>query len=195
MATIYTNGTIESASAKRGEEARQIAGAMAKYYDAADKPFLWMHTADIIRRGWNAESTRILNEFKQLVDLDDSDGIRLIGRLALFLNHAHSGKWCAQIVHTEGADFPTYAYRGEIYFASGAVVEALGCDWSSFCADVNAKTGIRFPLRKDMKFHRISSFEQFAGLDAAHTRGTCHVTKTEIDCGWRAYTAIIDALD
>lgn len=105
-----------------------------------------------------------------------------------------NGPWCADIIHTDGADdFPKFAYRGTFYFKTGADVTAYGVDWNSFCTDVRLKTGIRLPLRKSMKFYKLSDFEQIAGIDAAHSRQEhgCIITKKERFCdGWRASEAI-----
>lgn len=103
-----------------------------------------------------------------------------------------NGAWCADIIHADGADdFPKYAYRGTFYFKSGDEATAYGVDWNSFCTDVRMKTGIVLPLRKDMRFFKLSDYEQIAGLDAAHVRGMVQVTKKEIFVnGWRASEAI-----
>lgn len=103
-----------------------------------------------------------------------------------------NGKWCADIIHTDGADtFPQFAYRGTFYFENGNEATAYGVDWQSFCTDVRLKTSIVLPLRKDMRFFKLSDYEQIAGLDAAHERGMVQVTKKEIFVnGWRASEAI-----
>ena len=104
-----------------------------------------------------------------------------------------NGPWCADIIHTGGADdFPKFAYRGTFHFKSGDEATAYGVDWDSFCTDVRLKTGIRLPLRKDMKFYKLSDYEQIAGIDAAHERPQgCHITKRERFVeGWNAEEAM-----
>lgn len=104
-----------------------------------------------------------------------------------------NGPWCADIIHEDDAnDFPKYAYRGTFYFKNGLSATAYGVDWNSFCTDVRMKTGIVLPLRKDMRFFKLSDFEQIAGLDAAHERPNgIHVSKRErFGEGWRACEAI-----
>ena len=81
------------------------------------------------------------------------------------------GAWCADIIHTDGADFPEYPYSGVFYFANGLEVKCFGADWKAFCDDVASKTwGIRLPQRKEMRFYKLSDREQIAGIDAAHER-------------------------
>ena len=174
-------------------ESREIVSAIQKYaYSRKSFYFCGIH-ADDIAHGYTEKSREILGVFDFVVD--DEDGINIKNRLSSFLASAHSGKWCASIIHTTNADYPVYSYRGEFHFETGEEVLCEGCDWNSFCIDVIDKTGIGLPLRKYMRFFKLSDFEQIAGLDAAHVRGMCQVTKHEIfKKGWRAYTAILDVM-
>ena len=171
--------------------ARAISHDIRNYAHKRGLMFFCDVFADDILHGFNKRSNDIYNAFEYAID--DDEGLAIRSRLGSFLSSAHSGKWCAQIIHTDGADYPYYPYRGEFYFESGEEVLCEGCDWNSFCVDVAEKTGIRLPLRKNMRFFKLSDFEQIAGLDAAHIRGMIQVTKKEIFVnGWRAYKAIRD---
>lgn len=145
----------------------------------------------------NMVGEKYLNETEEPYKMTDEERYIYFRLHDALLREAGSidlnGKWCADIIHTDGADtFPQFAYRGTFYFESGAEATAYGVDWSSFCTDVRLKTGIRLPLRKNMQFFKLSDFEQIAGIDAAHERPNgFHVTKRErFGEGWRAHEAI-----
>lgn len=145
----------------------------------------------------NLVGERYLWETDEAYSMNDEDRYTFFRLHNALLREADtldlSGAWCADIIHEDGAnDFPKFAYRGTFYFKSGDEATAYGVDWQSFCTDVRMKTGIRLPLRKNMKFYKLSSFEQIAGLDAAHIRPNgVHVTAEErFGEGWRASEAI-----
>lgn len=145
----------------------------------------------------NMVGEKYLNETEEPYKMTDEERYIYFRLHDALLREADSidlnGKWCADIIHTDGADtFPQFAYRGTFYFESGAEATAYGVDWPSFCTDVRLKTGIRLPLRKNMQFFKLSDFEQIAGIDAAHERPNgFHVTKRErFGEGWRAHEAI-----
>lgn len=105
-------------------------------------------------------------------------------------NAEANGAWCAIIVHENGI-----GYRGNFLFETGAAREPYGENWKAFCEDVRKKTGISLLPRNSMNFYKLSDYEQVAGLDAAHVRGDCRVTKKEIFVrGWRPETAILDVM-
>ena len=90
-------------------------------------------------------------------------------------------RWNADIIR----DTETNEYRALFAFETGPDIEAVGHGWRELCDNVTFLTGIRLPRCKAFSWHKLSDWEQLAGIDASHIRPTCIVSKTDRRYGWR----------
>lgn len=90
-------------------------------------------------------------------------------------------RWNADIIRNKEAN----EYRAIIAFEDFTEVEATGNGYRELCANVELLTGIRLPRSKAFSWQKLSDWEQYAGIDASHTRPTCIVTMADRRAGWR----------
>ena len=105
-------------------------------------------------------------------------------------NNIYRGRFCGHIIQEHFA-----GYRGYFCFESGGEIDIFGADWKQFRENMVKATGVVLPMRKYFCFAPISDYEMIAGIDAANQRTTCIVNGSEYKSGWRAWEALLSAIE